>query len=406
MSVSEMRRKVEMARARRAAQFALEVEQAAAEQAAAEPPMTAELPVAAESPVAAEPPVVQEAVNEKVYSPRQRAVTVGPSLSERRAKLAARRLSGDCGGATSVAEVRRKIEMVRARRAERLALEAEQAAAEQAAEQAAAEQAATEPVMPVSLSASPSVSPAEFQEIAMPVRDIEWQKRIYYHYAAQENEDFRRLSEPVEIRDCRAECLEDLLGPDAQVPDASIGHVADSEVDAVADWLDEDDDDVSDGFDAASFDWSRAGFGYIEFGSPSRTSLDAVSTVSSHHRTEGVVTFAEPPVRPDAVPVEPVELVEPQPVCPDAVPVAEIPRRRALMLAGLGLPPINERDAEEARCSANAQSAGDRALAMERLLALRRESARLQDDVRRAEKAVRAMHKLYAVSLAVQPMAA
>ncbi|KAJ2365057.1 putative ubiquinone biosynthesis monooxygenase, partial [Coemansia sp. RSA 2607] len=80
---------------------------------------------------------------------------------------------------------------------------------------------------------------------------------------------------------------------------------------------------------------------------------------------------------------------------------------RALMLAGLGLPSINGSDAEEARRSANAQSAGDRALAMERLLALRRESARLQDDVRRAEKAVRAMHKLYAVirTLVTEPHA-
>ncbi|KAJ1828827.1 hypothetical protein LPJ73_008495, partial [Coemansia sp. RSA 2703] len=215
-SVAEVRRKIEMVRARRAERLALEAEQAAAEQTAelsesdaepAEPPVAAELPVAAEPrmvqeavaaelPVAAEPPVVQEAVNEKVYSPRQRAVTVGPSLSERRAKLAARRLSGDCGGATSVAEVRRKIEMVRARRAAQLALEAEQAAAEQAAEQAAAEQAAAEPVVPVSPLASPSISLAEFQEIAMPVRDIEREKRIYYYHAAQENEDFRRLSEP------------------------------------------------------------------------------------------------------------------------------------------------------------------------------------------------------------------
>ncbi|KAJ1848499.1 hypothetical protein LPJ73_003953 [Coemansia sp. RSA 2703] len=364
--------------------------------------------------VAVESHVVQEAADDEVYSPRRRAVTVGPSVSERRAKLAARRLSGDCGGArayaTSVSEVRRKIEKVRARRAAQLALEAEQAAAE--------------PVVPISPLASPSASSAEysgrqpvvsgqpradgffesrearaaFQEIAMPVKDVEWEKRVYYYHAAQENEDFRRISEHVEILDCRAECLDDLLGPGAQVPEASSGHVADSEVDAVAEWLDED--DVSDRSDAMSFDWSRDGFGYMEFRRLSRASLGAMSTVGSPRRTEGGVAFAEPAVRPDTV------SVEPQRRRPVRAAVAEMPRRRPLVLADLGLPPINESDAEEARRSANGQSAGDRALARARLLALRRENATLQDDLRRAQNAVRAMRKLYAANLAVQPTAA
>ncbi|KAJ2001422.1 hypothetical protein GGI04_003197 [Coemansia thaxteri] len=101
---------------------------------------------------------------------------------------------------------------------------------------------------------------ALFRETTAACRDGDWDKRVYYYHLAQSNAAFKQASEAVEIRDCRAECL------------AEVGlrlHRAD--VDSVAAMLD---DEGGGGVDLnRSFDWSRDGFGHMEFRRLSRALL-------------------------------------------------------------------------------------------------------------------------------------
>ncbi|KAJ2878370.1 hypothetical protein FB639_003404, partial [Coemansia asiatica] len=283
---------------------------------------------------------------EGIYNPRRRAVTMGPALGEngdgqlehqQQQQKLRRRLSGaeiigeqrPRAAKTSTAEIRKKLEMVRARRAAKLA---EQAAADAAEAEAEAEASGLQQQhqhqnqlavgqcqsLPATLGRSSyplsglsgttcladpedddffesSTARAMFQEIPLPLKDVEWDKRVYYYHVAQSNQKFREATEAVEIRDCRRECLVDLLGERAAAQamssrtsattllsssDDNIGdgmlhggvRPSGAEVDAVADWIDDNSDGYSDDGDR-SFDWSRDGFGYMEFRRLSRASL-------------------------------------------------------------------------------------------------------------------------------------
>ncbi|KAJ1806825.1 hypothetical protein LPJ75_004960, partial [Coemansia sp. RSA 2598] len=309
---------------------------------------------------------VEEA--EGIYSPRRRAVTMGPALGEpsdirlepQRQQQLRRRLSGaeiigdqrPRAAKTSTAEIRKKLEKVRARRAAKLA---EQAAAD-AADAAEADAEALEQQEQLGLGLGlglglaagqsqsvpatigrtshalsglsgktcladlddndffeSSTARAMFQEIPLPLKDIEWDKRVYYYHVAQSNDKFREATEAVEIRDCRHECLADLLGERAAaqamstltsattllsssddgdgngdcVPGGGGGvRPSGAEVDAVADWIDDNSEDGGDDGDR-SFDWSRDGFGYMEFRRQSRASLASGHLLSPGGGTDG-----------------------------------------------------------------------------------------------------------------------
>ncbi|KAJ2817733.1 hypothetical protein FBU31_006123 [Coemansia sp. 'formosensis'] len=100
-----------------------------------------------------------------------------------------------------------------------------------------------------------------FQELSVPVKDIEWDKRVYYYHLAQNNDAYRRMAEDVSVRDCRNDCLAELGGSRRQR----------EEIDAVSAWLEDPDDGEDIG--ERSFDWSRDGFGYMEFRRLSRASI-------------------------------------------------------------------------------------------------------------------------------------
>ncbi|KAJ1952015.1 hypothetical protein EC988_003785 [Linderina pennispora] len=126
---------------------------------------------------------------------------------------------------------------------------------------------------------------ALFQEIPVPLKDAEWDKRVYYYHVAQTNAQFRAATEEAAVGDYRRECLVDLLGE--HVTEKVIGMdqwsgsetVEDDEVDRIAAWMDEDEDDG--GANAyRSFDWSRDGFGYMEFRRQSKASLVGSSAMS------------------------------------------------------------------------------------------------------------------------------
>ncbi|KAJ1662989.1 hypothetical protein IW140_004716 [Coemansia sp. RSA 1813] len=154
-----------------------------------------------------------------------------------------------------------------------------------------------------------------FRELPLPFKELDWEKQVYYYHVAQTNDAYRKATEDVEIRDCRAECLGDLLGEKMaarvvarsssnkreELPvlrrqrgseDDVVGNgVADdfsdlalrsvgTEDDDVASWLDRDSDGDCDDEGERSFDWSRDGFGYMEFRRNSRISQGQASVLS------------------------------------------------------------------------------------------------------------------------------
>ncbi|KAJ2844650.1 hypothetical protein IWW36_005098 [Coemansia brasiliensis] len=130
-----------------------------------------------------------------------------------------------------------------------------------------------------------------FREMELPLKDLEWDKRVYYHHVARTNDKVRQALEDVEIADCRESCLNELLGKReaAQVLRESAGEAPmagqfaqpnQAEAQAVMEWMDaEDASDVSS--DCQSFDWTQNGFGYMEFRRRSRSSLASSSIAMS-----------------------------------------------------------------------------------------------------------------------------
>ncbi|KAJ2659373.1 hypothetical protein IWW48_003520 [Coemansia sp. RSA 1200] len=173
---------------------------------------------------------------------------------------------------------------------------------------------------------------AMFRELPLPFKELDWEKQVYYYHVTQSSTSTGADRSPtkmnkeenddvVDIRDCRAECLGDLLGEklaarvvarsarreaaaaaapasvlrrrrmsednngdedgdggstELDAADAQAQHLAD--VDA---WLDFDSDADEHGAEAErSFDWSRDGFGYMEFRRSSRPMLAQPSLLS------------------------------------------------------------------------------------------------------------------------------
>ncbi|KAJ2610614.1 hypothetical protein EV177_003887 [Coemansia sp. RSA 1804] len=176
---------------------------------------------------------------------------------------------------------------------------------------------------------------AMFRELPLPFKELDWEKQVYYYHVTQPSTDIgsstdrsptmekKEKNDVVDIRDCRAECLGDLLGEklaarvvarsarrgaataadtasvsalrrrrasededgdgdgdggstELDAADAQAQHLAD--VDA---WLDFDSDADEHGAEAErSFDWSRDGFGYMEFRRSSRPMLPQPSLLS------------------------------------------------------------------------------------------------------------------------------
>ncbi|KAJ2407023.1 hypothetical protein J3F80_003111 [Coemansia sp. RSA 2526] len=118
-----------------------------------------------------------------------------------------------------------------------------------------------------------------FREMEVPVKDVDWDKRVYYHHVARTNDAFRKAVEDVEIADCheaphisRSEGM--MAGEFAQPNQA--------EADAVLEWMDDESDVSSEGH---SFDWTQHGFGYMEFRRRSRSSLASSSVLSPGEHT-------------------------------------------------------------------------------------------------------------------------
>ncbi|PIA13698.1 hypothetical protein COEREDRAFT_83298 [Coemansia reversa NRRL 1564] len=141
---------------------------------------------------------------------------------------------------------------------------------------------------------------ALFREIEMPARDIHWDKRVFYHHVSRTNERFRLATEGVTIADCRDSCLAELTGRRAATQERNNSGTHDAlasrrnsrgtpnsrrqqesrDVAALAAWMEEDEDCGSDDADH-SFDWSRNGFGYMEFRRRSRSSMASTTSLLS-----------------------------------------------------------------------------------------------------------------------------
>ncbi|KAJ1760476.1 hypothetical protein EV180_000171 [Coemansia sp. RSA 518] len=173
-----------------------------------------------------------------------------------------------------------------------------------------------------------------FREMEVPVKDVDWDKRVYYHHVARTNDAFRKAVEDVEIADCRESYVAELLGRREAADilrsdagnlradqsslradqsnfradqsnlrtDQSNEHVDEAphisrsegmmagefaqpnqaEADAVLEWMDDESDVSSEGH---SFDWTQHGFGYMEFRRRSRSSLASSSVLSPGEHT-------------------------------------------------------------------------------------------------------------------------
>ncbi|KAJ2797704.1 hypothetical protein H4R21_004215 [Coemansia helicoidea] len=225
------------------------------------------------------------------YSPRRRAVTLGPSVAKRSSdeRLAGLGQAATPTHKTPIEEMRAKIQRVRARRAERLREEQASLSPPSGGGRPAALTRMHSEISGTTYYASDDdevsgdffenkENLALFREAQMPARDIDWDKRVYYHHVARTNDDFRSATQDVEIADCRDACFVELVGrktaariarahrPEPRrraLPESPL-RLDDADAAAVSAWIDEDSDD-SGGEADRSFDWSRHGFGYMEF---------------------------------------------------------------------------------------------------------------------------------------------
>ncbi|KAJ2808733.1 hypothetical protein H4R20_000678 [Coemansia guatemalensis] len=252
------------------------------------------------------------AKNEEAHSPRRRAETMNPDAE---AKLTSGGLFGtELVAKTPIERTREKLALLRARRAARLREEEKACSptSDSATETSGAR--AKDLVRTRSEISGTTAYPSDeddgtdgagfyeardnlalFREIEMPARDIHWDKRVFYHHVSRTNERFRHATEDVTIADCRDSCLAELTGrrPAARERNSTGAPLAsrrrsrgtprrqqEAEVAALSAWMEEDDDCGSDDADH-SFDWSRNGFGYMEFRRRSRSSMASTASLLS-----------------------------------------------------------------------------------------------------------------------------
>ncbi|KAJ2544205.1 hypothetical protein GGF49_001443 [Coemansia sp. RSA 1853] len=270
----------------------------------------------------------------EAFSPRRRAATMDPAgdkTPNARERFSFGRADNDRKPSD---DMRAKIERVRARRAARLKDEMHESPVQSPVDAAFGQL----PRMRSEISGTTYYASDDdgdcdffemhdnlmlFREMEVPVKDVDWDKRVYYHHVARTNERFRKAVEDVEIADCRESYVAELLGrreaagilrTDAGNPrtnesnlrsDQSNLHTDEAphisrsegaamagefaqpnqaEADAVLEWMDDESDVSSEGH---SFDWTQHGFGYMEFRRRSRSSLASSSILSppSEHHT-------------------------------------------------------------------------------------------------------------------------
>ncbi|KAJ2705578.1 hypothetical protein H4R19_005109, partial [Coemansia spiralis] len=140
------------------------------------------------------------------YSPRRRAVTLGPSTTKSSGERLALALDQP-SAKTPIEEMRAKIERVRARRAARLKEEMAHQSPRVGCSPAAGDRPAMLARMHSEISGTTYYASdddggygedffenkenlALFREAQMPVRDIDWDKRVYYHHVARTDDAF------------------------------------------------------------------------------------------------------------------------------------------------------------------------------------------------------------------------
>ncbi|KAJ1724012.1 hypothetical protein LPJ61_005780, partial [Coemansia biformis] len=155
-----------------------------------------------------------------LYSPRRRAATMGPAMDKNRdsSERVSMGRAASPAHKTPIEEMRAKIERVRARRAARLKEEmAGRSPPVGSLETAGGERPGALVRMHSEISGTTYYASDEeaedffedkdnlalFREVQMPVRDIDWDKRVFYHHVARTDDEFRKAAEDVEIADCR-----------------------------------------------------------------------------------------------------------------------------------------------------------------------------------------------------------
>ncbi|KAJ2382414.1 hypothetical protein GGI23_007369, partial [Coemansia sp. RSA 2559] len=132
---------------------------------------------------------------------------------------------------------------------------------------------------------------AMFREIPLPFKKLDCEKQVHNFHVARTNDGYRKATNNVKLRNCRAECPGDILGKKAaahvtaqesqcgkeqpvQRRQSRLGdeHVSDAVYNSGLVLIDSDfeDDDESE----RPSEWSRNGFGYIELRRVSRMSLE------------------------------------------------------------------------------------------------------------------------------------
>ncbi|KAJ2303593.1 hypothetical protein IWW54_005678 [Coemansia sp. RSA 2705] len=233
------------------------------------------------------------------FSPRRRAATTGPSGEKAGARLAFGASPEPAPARAPIEEMRAKIERVRARRAARLKAEMSPSPPlSPACAQPAMARMRSE-ISGTTFYASDDDSDSDFfeacdnlmlfREMDVPIKDVDWDKRVYYHHVARTDERFRRAVEDVEIADCRDACLTALLrrreaacvlrgdGSGEAAMAGAFARPSRREAAAVLAWMDDESDVSSEGH---SFEWTQDGFGYVEFRRQSRSSLASSSVMS------------------------------------------------------------------------------------------------------------------------------
>ncbi|KAJ2642529.1 hypothetical protein GGF44_001621 [Coemansia sp. RSA 1694] len=144
-----------------------------------------------------------------------------------------------------------------------------------------------------------------FQELSVPVKDIEWDKRVYYYHRG--NNDSENVDS---VRDCRKECQDELRPKDMTNEECLVeprpgGNMRVEEVDAAGTRLFGADYSAADDERDRSMDWSRDGFGYMEFRRLSHASI---------------ASMALSPAAAAAAPHTPISLLDHNATTPRAIP--------------------------------------------------------------------------------------
>ncbi|KAJ2397884.1 hypothetical protein GGI23_003381 [Coemansia sp. RSA 2559] len=145
---------------------------------------------------------------------------------------------------------------------------------------------------------------AMFREIPLPFKELDWEKQVHNFHVARTNDAYRKDTDDIKLRNCRAECIVDILGEKAashvtaqesecgkeqqvQRRQSRLGDENVSNAVYNSDLLLIDSDFEDDNESERSSEWSRNGFGYIELRRMSRMSLEVPCEQSPVCRESG-----------------------------------------------------------------------------------------------------------------------